>query len=450
MDVVVRSLLIPVVLLLVGCRFDTSGVAAGDSAHGSDTWTETSTDQAWWDSGHDAPFDAGAEGTTLDLGPLDLASDALMPVPDKSVPVPDKSVPDQLVPDMKVCLTWLPKPTTFDPCTIPAPGAALSITTGTWVYNSGSNTLTAPGGGTSSPASQLIAQPSGPQLRVVSTTQLAVAKGAELRLVGANPVAIASWSTITIHGTVNASSVRNAGSVVTGAGANPAACATSAPTSGGVVSGDGAGGGGGGFGGDGGEGGSADGGSGSGGSAGGAVSVPTVLRGGCAGADGAGTSPVGEGGAGGGAVLLGARTSITVAGVIHAGGAAGGGATGYEAGAGGGGSGGMVMFEAPSVTVAAGGVLAANGGAGGEGAMNHTDGHDGQNGLASATAASGGTGTSGGGDGGDGGCKASTTGDDGLEGDDGGGGGGGGVGFVVIRAQSYSSSGTISPDPDTI
>jgi hypothetical protein len=451
----VRSFLVPF-LLLAGCRFDASGVEASDSVL-------PVTDQITIDSVQDAPLDSIGQELSLDLGAGDLDAtpdpDQVvsmdMSIADKSVvgpdmPVPDKLVPDKLAPDANVCLSWLPKPITFDPCSISAPAGPLNIASATWIYNTDNNTLTAPDGVKSNPASQLIAQGGGPQLRLVSVTQLTVASGATFRLVGANPVIFASWSTIVVDGTINASSVRNANSVEKGPGADPPACSSTAPTSGGVVSGDGAGGGGGGFGGDGGEGGWGNSGNAAGGASGGAVSLPGVLRGGCAGADGAGSSPVGDGGAGGGAVLLSAKTSISVSGAVHAGGAAGGGATGYEAGGGGGGSGGLVVLEAPAVTLVQGGVLAANGGAGGEGAFNHTDGHTGEDSLASATAAAGGTGTSGGGDGGDGAYKAFPDGDNGWEGDDGGGGGGGGVGFVVIRSQGYSGTGTTSPTPEFI
>jgi hypothetical protein len=189
-----------VVLTVSGCVFDRSGLSLGDGA----VDTARSERAAETSSLADGPADRGGEAFVLD-GPRSDKLLADTPRADKLLAdklVPDKLLPDKLVPlDQKVCLTWTPKPVHFDPCTIPAPTAGLTLTTGTWTYNTDSNVLTSPSGATSNPTSAVVT--SGVQLRVVSVQLLSVPAGSTLRAVGALPLLIASWSTTQIAGTVD-------------------------------------------------------------------------------------------------------------------------------------------------------------------------------------------------------------------------------------------------------
>jgi hypothetical protein len=179
-----------------------------------------------------------------------------------------------------------------------------------------------------------------------------------------------------------------------------------------------------------------------GGSGGTAITMrPSIPIGGCSGGRGGGTSQTngGDGGAGGGALYIASGTSITLgtAGILDAGGQGG-----YEGGnnadaGGGGGAGGMIVIESKVVTVS--GVIVANGGGGGEG---NTNGNRGENGRRNATRAQGGSGGDGnGGDGGDGGAASAlggaTTND--LR-NGGGGGGGGAAGYIAIGSATLSLS----------
>jgi hypothetical protein len=171
----------------------------------------------------------------------------------------------------------------------------------------------------------------------------------------------------------------------------------------------------------------------------------TGLRGGCAGQ--ASDSIDGVGGHGGGAVMLIAARSILVDTDITASGEGGGqGGTILWAGGAGGGAGGMIVLDAPTVTVT--GMLLANGGGGGEG----TGAGEGNPGAdpSDITAARGGNGGSFAGDGGDGAAGViAGPGADGLcgQGRDGGGGtGGGGGGAGLIMAPASAALGArVSP-----
>ncbi|CAN5688125.1 hypothetical protein BH11MYX3_BH11MYX3_29730 [soil metagenome] len=329
----------------------------------------------------------------------------------------------------------------FDACMIPPPTGDFSLMTpGIYTLDATTGSVLAPGGSSSLPATTLVA--SG---RVVSVSSVKIGPGVTLRVIGGQPLILASWGTIEIAGTIDASST---GPTSLGAGANPAGCATHAAVMGQSAGGGAGGGGSGGFQATGGRGGIGD--NGNGGLGGTPISVPLLL-GGCAGAiGGTGSSVPGEGGAGGGALQLTARISISIAstGTIHAGGGGGkpAGPSGNGGGGGAGGSGGMIGLEAPMLDIAAGGVLAANGGAGGEGGGNMGTGGTGQAGQPSAVRAqcpdsgSGGNGGIGSGGlvlaGGGGGNDTS-----------GGGGAGGSAGFITLKAtiQNIDALAIISP-----
>jgi hypothetical protein len=321
----------------------------------------------------------------------------------------------------------------FAGCDIPQPSAPLALSTaGVYTYNTDFASLVEPNGTVLHPADQVIA--SG---RLISIEKLDIGAGVTLRVVGARPLIIASWTTITVNGKIDASSSVANG---IGAGANPTECSTHQAANG-QNSNTGAGAGGGaGFGGVGGNGGQGDGGNA--GAAGAAVAVPLLLGGCHGGTGGTGQLAGGVGGNGGGAVQLTARDSIELTGVITAGGGGGIGATGSggagDGGGGGGGSGGMIGLESASVTINAAAIVAANGGGGGGGAEQQT-GQNGGDGAASATRATGGVAPNSG-DGGPGSGGAITAGAGGVASPDhGGGGGGGGAGFVVISSSTAAS-----------
>jgi len=352
------------------------------------------------------------------------------------------------------CNEWTFLPTEFDPCTIPDP---VLVTLGVETYSIDSDTgvLT---GSISGPTNLPYQDVNG--IGIVSVTELSVPTGATVRAVGTRPLVIASWSTITVSGTITVASRHVTPptlppTVELGAGANSPSCPTgsSAPQRGAAdLEGDG-GGGGGGFAADGGDGG--DGGSGSAakGAKGSARNRPPTIEGGCAGAtaaEGANGTP-GSGGGGGGAIALIARDTITVAmsGKIDAGGAGGGGGSTGATGGGGGGAGGMIKLETSSLTIATGATLAANGGQGGGGCNNNTAGvgSDGRlDDLQALVANKEAGGTTGGG----GGYDQDAAGAPVIgSGNDGGGGGGGGVGFIVYKghaSSSVASDATMSPD----
>jgi hypothetical protein len=334
-----------------------------------------------------------------------------------------------------LCMGWTA--VHFDPCAIVHPSSALDLSTaGIYTYDTGTATLTDPGGGTSTPSNEMIA--SG---RLISIEGLTIGAGVTLRVVGPSPLVLASWSTITVadNAIVDASSSVLGGD---GAGTQSTACAVAGT---GENNGDGGGGGGGGgFRGAGGGGGDGDGGGGNGGGPGNNIAPPTVVMGGCRGGNGGqGQLAGGAGGRGGGAVQLTAKLSVTIAGTLHAGGA--GGASGPQtgdAGGGGGGSGGWIGIDSAIATIAGTAIVAANGGGGGGGS--DADGSavgSGSDATASILRAPGGISA----DAGDGGAGSGGLGLTGLNGTDndvgGGGGGGGGAGFVFIE----SANSTIDP-----
>jgi hypothetical protein len=329
----------------------------------------------------------------------------------------------------------------FAGCDIPRPTRQLVLdAAGTYTYDTDLAILIAPNTDVSQPEHVTVAAG-----RLVSVEQVTIASGTTLRVIGAKPLIIASWSTISIAGTIDASST----ATEQGAGANPATCAAHAAANGGNDTAGAGGGGGGGFRGAGGKGGGGDGDN-NGGPAGTAVAMtPAMLAGGCAGGRGGiGNANGGNGGNGGGAIQLTALDSITIDGAIHVGGSGGGGGTGDNGGGGGGGSGGMIGLESASITLGAASMLAANGGGGGGGAGD-VPAAGGQNAMMSATRAPPGPGSDGGSSGGLGGAGTTTTGDPGINDNDrGGGGGGGGTGFVVLSSTMPAAMGGVaSPAP---
>lgn len=284
---------------------------------------------------------------------------------------------------------------------------------------------------TQNDCAQIVTQTNGPDLCVIAGTTV-TAPGAT-RVTGTRPLVVVATDTMTIQGSLDASSAPGTAA----AGANPAACAMAG--TGADDTGGGAGGAGGSFGAKGGDGGRGDennNGNPAGQAAGGIAAGPQisdVVRGGCGGGNGgdAGAGR-GTGSAGGGVVYLIAGTSITIAtngGVFAAG--AGGGAGPACGGGGGGGSGGMVGLDAPTITIT--GKVAANGGGGGGGGSSSTAAALGANGTTTMwnTRAAGGASPGGNGvAGGQGSAIGNLTGEKGTNGDCGGGGGGGGVGVV--------------------
>jgi hypothetical protein len=267
-----------------------------------------------------------------------------------------------------------------------------------------------------------------------------------LRAVGSRPLVLAATETLDINGTVDVSSYRTM--PTRGASAGAAADDESCKSPSGGQYGGRAGGS---FAAKGGNGGTGFGGTtteNAPGVAADPVPLPEQMRGGCPGTYRGRTS-----GTGGGAVWLAAGRAIQLGSTakILANGAGGassfGGIEGYGVG---GGSGGLIRIAAPDVVLA--GIVAANGGGGGEGVSSSDPSMSGADGLASSLRAPGGTGGSAnGGDGGNGGAGVDKAGSPGQDATGSmtatGGGGGGSVGYIHIIAETYSSTGVISPAP---
>lgn len=281
---------------------------------------------------------------------------------------------------------------------------------------------------------------------VVAGDQITINSATSVGVFGNLPLVLVAVTSITIDGTLDASSVRGN----TGPNANPTQCITDGidgnPASGG-------GGAGGSFGSKGGDGGNGAGTAGTKGLAPAAIGPSTLLRGGCRGGTGgdAGGGP-GTAGPGGGAVYLVSRGTITINGIIDASGGGGDGGQAAKGGGAGAGSGGMIAFHAMQLSVTAMAKVNANGGGGGAGAGQNDDGGAGQdpNQLTPLVAALGSqdstTGRVPGGNGA-GGVTGATGGTD-----NGNGGGGGGGGFGQIRVLKGGTpgsfpAGTVSPIP---
>jgi hypothetical protein len=342
--------------------------------------------------------------------------------------------------------------THFDACELPGmpPAQALVLNGGTkWTFT----TLGTGGFGPVTPAGGFVIRKlsqtgGGRDVLALYTSAFTLGAGATLDVTGDKAFVIVADSTIEIAGVLDAGShTGNSGPPVIGPGANDIGCAGS--LNGGVSSGGSSGGGGGGalaanggLGGDGNNGGP-------GGVAGARVALPAFIRAGCAGGTGGGsTTNDGNGGNGGGTVELAARGAITVTGHINAGGGGGEGGAKQQGGGGGGGSGGIISFHAPTVTFAPTAVIVANGGGGGSSGGDEDSGHSGNDGPLAATSARGGGDPGSDRAGGDGGALTKTDGSPGAGGNNGSGGGGGGggsVGYVMVRAGSFSPAGVVSP-----
>jgi hypothetical protein len=380
------------------------------------------------------------------------------PTPDADPNVPD-APPTPDVPPGDPCLEWMPAPAHFNPCAIMKPQGGLTLTVpGTYTYDTGFGVLEDPQSNAIAHVREELMQ-SNPVIRLISVENFTLGPDSTLRVTGPIPLLIASWSTITVDGTIDVSSSTTIGP---GAGYNTGTCNAAEPGQPDNNDGDGdiggGGGGGGGFGDDGGDGGDGGKGDGLGGGKGTALGAsPANVRGGCPGAKGGKgdrDDGGGGGGNGGGAIQLTARLSITINGKLHAGGQGGGGANADEptndltrdSGGGGGGSGGMLGLESSTIMLGTDAILAANGGAGGGGCDNGLAaiGEDGR--LDDAKANKGGK-NGNGGDGGDGGHLGSPAGVEGQGGDSGGGGGGGGVGYIIMSTTPMiTGSPKISPD----
>jgi len=357
------------------------------------------------------------------------------------------------------CSCWTFVPSNFDPCMGCATGSSpLLLALGTYSYNTDEGTL-AGAGMSIAHATGVLAQASGPAVRVIYAPSFVIESGATLNVVGTLPLLIAAGGDVMISGTI----IARGDGTTPGPGGNAASCATTGATSGvgqdgRTVSGDiygGGGGGGGAFGDGGGVAGDGwgVGANGNGGVAGVANGVDTIapLRGGCAGGKGgrefngfAGAAAWGGNGGGGGALQIASCGTVALDGTIDVGG--GGGLGGHAnpstfasgAGGGGGGSGGALLVEGAMLFVSSNARLCANGGAGGEGGIDKNAGANGAAGTCSTNvAASAADTTPEGGNAGVGGTRLAPSGGAGVGGGvmaGGGGGGGGGVGRIRLRA----------------
>ncbi|MCG8421777.1 MAG: hypothetical protein MJE77_27980 [Proteobacteria bacterium] len=346
------------------------------------------------------------------------------------------------------CDQWAPLH--FSPCTAAKPISELILAIpGRYAYDTNTGQLIDPDGQAVEHSGESVAQDRG-DLWLIAVHKLTIAANTELRAEGNRPLLIASWSTVSVDGTIDVSSVAGR----PGAGANRDCEGTAAGPGSSGQNKAGGGGGGGGFQGNGGAGAVGDLDQGDGGAGGGKIGHSIVIRGGCPGARGASGGALGSkggsGGDGGGAIHVTARERIEVRGRVLAGGAGGGGALmGLPvSGGGGGGSGGYIGFDAPEVTIYDGAVLAANGGGGGEGSDYDQAGNPGSDGSASIESAAGGSGGSNyGADGGAGGSRDTPDGGTPVaQQGGGGGGGGGGVGFILLYSGKFLAlNATISP-----
>jgi hypothetical protein len=312
--------------------------------------------------------------------------------------------------------------------------------TGTSTIDTTAGTLTIGPATVPLPSTMLVAQPGGPQVRVVSLTSLDVPAGVTLNVVGQYGLVLVVRGDVTIDGQLLAS----ANHTTPAAGSRTAAaCDASAGVVGvtglifmpGDISG---GSGGGGHGGSGAAGGSGLTGATSGGPGGIADANLALrpLRGGCPGGVRSGGTPA----AGGGAIQISASGRINITGAIAAGGG-GGLALDITVPAPAGGSGGGILLEAIAIAMDSKAALTANGGGGADGsdtaaACSGENGHPrnaipaaGGNCSADITGGAGGAGTT-----------PAHGGDSGTRGT----GGGGGVGRIAIHSPAFTP-GIVSP-----
>jgi hypothetical protein len=401
-----RCLLLIVWCGVAGCAFDRSGIG-----------------------GDDVPID-GPPGNGDAVDPIDGGDD---------------------LDGTTACITW--PALNVDPCDplLPEPDT-LNLASGQFTYNTDTGVLTE-GGVDTTPASAVLSQTDGPDVRVLNTVSFNIDSVGTLAVSGSRPLIIVVHGNASIAGTIDVSArVRGLDNSSTpGPGGNdPTECADGTKAPGGPstnVSAGGGGGGGGGYGADGGDGTDGNGGGHGGkGPKGSSNGVPEIepLRGGCAGSAGGDDADgivdtSGRAGDGGGALEITARATVSISGVIRAGGRGGAAALPSIAGGGGGGSGGAILVDGETASVEVTAMLCANGGGGGEGGQLAQASDDGENATCSETVeAQGGESSLDGGDGGDGGAASDLTGDNasGAGNGGGGGGGGGGVGRIRIRGRT--------------
>jgi hypothetical protein len=383
---------------------------------------------------------------------------------DDAPPIDAARGPDGDSPDGAVgCVPW--DALNVDPCdgALPEPDT-INLASGDFVYDTDTGTLSEQGGGDTTPASALLTQARGPEVRALNVRSFNIDAAGSLTVVGSRPLVIVVHGSASIAGTIDVSArVTGEGTSTPGPGGNSAECGNGAGEPGKPstnANAGGGGGGGGGFGDDGGDGGDGNGaghgGKGGKGAKNGAADL-VPLRGGCAGGAGGAdaldpVNPGGRAGDGGGAIEITALGTIEVSGAIRAGGS--GGATQLIGlgGGGGAGSGGAILLDADVAIVSASAALCGNGGGGGEGGQILETSEDGEPATCSETIeAQGGALSPGGGDGGDGGALIDLTGDNATNGASGGGGGGGGGGVGRIRVRGRTTrdvpdAAIISPD----
>lgn len=359
-------------------------------------------------------------GAAQDAGDDDQAEPDAAPVIDAGMLV-DSSV-------MPVCVGG-----TYEKVCVEPPAATLMLATQT--IDTTSSALCKP----------FSATPSIP-LCVVPATAITIPQGSTVTVIGNRPLVLLSTSTITIDGTLDASSTP----ARTGPSADNGPCGNANGPGNGF---QGGGGGGGSYGTAGGNGANSPSSFG-----GGAAAAPNLagFTAGCRGNKGGnGIGDGGNGGHSGGAVLLLAAQTVTVSqnGTVNASGAGGNAGRPGGGGGGGGGTGGTIVFDAMTVNVS--GKCFANGGAGAGGA-NNGPARDGGQSTAPDKAAIGGDGARTGGDGGNGATSkdGSLPGSPGQNGGfpsggaGGGGGGGGGVGLIKVFATTKNlDEDGLSPQP---
>ena len=386
---------------------------------------------------------------TTSSGPVDAADDA------HALDAPALDAP-------AICTTWHPRH--FDACAIPAPPGPLSLdpTHSPYVLNTTTGTLSDMSGTAIPVTTMNLLQAGGVAVRLVSVSSLEIQSGAQLDTIGDRPLLIASWSTISIDGGLDAGSHRG-GRIGPGADQSCGALAGGAGMDG-LVTGGSGGGAGGSHRGMGSAGGIADAPQNvSGGVPLAPIATPTTIRAGCNGGNGGKAGPATGllppatsttftgGGHGGGAIELAALTSIAVNGTVIAGGGGGDGSIfGAACGGGGGGSGGYIGLDAPQVTIGGSASVAANGGSGAGGAPFAQAGNPGSDATPSLVGAPGGAVAPGGCGpaGGSGGAIGNLNGGPVGTPPDvcSSGGGGGGVGFLLIWSPAATvNSVNVSP-----
>ena len=311
-------------------------------------------------------------------------------------------------------------------CPKVAPTAVLSVSANAKSYDTGTNS-----------ADCIELEPANEAICVIAGTS--VTFGNTVGAHGARPLVVLSLDTLDVSATLD---VGSHGSVAfsvldhqQGPDSDPSDCTGTGPTA------DGGGGYGGSFGSVGGTGNGTP----------GPIITPTTLRGGCLGGLGKPSNVVAQVGHGGGAVLLIAKTSISVMGSINASGEGGGGG-GAGQGGNGAGAGGMIVLDAPNLVVGSNTMVYANGGGAGGGGGQFTPGVTGNEPSSYNGGGGGGMGgfstdaTKAGGDGGSGATNASTAPGNGVAGYANGG-GGGGFGVIKILQATGVDTTRFSPPP---